>query len=248
MIHVNEAEYLQQITITLPDIPSIEEKKMNYYNQKTRITASVIGVLLAMGGFFNHGIFEILQGNTPTGGMFIEAISPEHRFWIHGTEGALTVIPSFLISGILVVLVSLIISVWSVKFIHLKYGASVFLLLMILLTLVGGGIGHIVLFLPAWAFTTRIRRPLSWWKKILSLKIRKALSIIRLPLLVMTSLSWFIVMELGIFGFVPGLTDPDTILNICLGFVLFTVFLASLTFICSFAQDIEERKTESGQD
>jgi hypothetical protein len=49
------------------------------------------------------------------------------------------------------------------------------------------------------------------------------------------------VMELGIFGLFPGQNDPDTILNICLGFLFLTVLLANITFISGFARDIEER-------
>jgi hypothetical protein len=221
---------------------------MSSYNQKTKITASTVGILLAMSGVINHGIFEILQGNTPTNNLFIEAIGESHRFWIHGTEGAITLIPNFLITGIFVLLVCLVIIVWSVKFIQLKYGATIFLFLMILLTLVGGGIGHVVIFIPTWAYATRINKPLNWWQKILLTKSRKIFSRMWIPLLVMTCLSWFIVMELGIFGFFPGQTNPDTILNICFGFVLSTVFLTNLSFICGFARDIEERKIESTQD
>ena len=213
---------------------------MNYYNHKTRIIASTIGVLLGLAGFINHGLFEILQGNTSTNGFMIEAIGASHRFWIYGTEGAFTLIPNFLVTGICVLLVSLAIIIWSLKFIQIKHGATVFLFLLILLTLVGGGIGHIVLFLPAWAYATRINKPLNWWGKILPIK--KVLGKMWMPMLIATSLSWFIVMELGIFGFFPGQTNPDIILNICFGFVLLTVFLANLTFICGFAQDIEERK------
>ena len=72
---------------------------MNYYNQKTRITASTIGVLLGIAGLLNHGIFEVLQGNTPTNGFFIEAIGKANRFWVHGTEGAFTIIPNFLVAS-----------------------------------------------------------------------------------------------------------------------------------------------------
>ena len=217
---------------------------MNYYNQKTRITASVIGVLLGAAGMLNHGIFEVLQGNAPTKGFFIEAIGEANRFWIHGTEGAVTLIPNFLITGICVMLVSLALILWSVKFIHLKHGATVFLLLLILLTLVGGGIGHIILFLPTWAHATRINRSLEWWKKILPERLRIALSNLWIYALVATCISWLVVMELGIFGYFPGQSDPDSILNIVFVFLFATVLLANLTFICGFARDIEERKLE----
>jgi hypothetical protein len=214
---------------------------MEYYNHKTRITASVIGTLLGLGGIINHGIFEILQGNTPTNGFFIEAIGVAHRFWIYGTEGALTLIPNFLITGICVILVALILITWSIKYIHSKYGASVFLLLLLLMTFFGGGIGHIILFLPTWAYATRIKKPLDWWKRVLSPQVRKVLAKFWIYGLVATSVSWLVVMELGIFGYFPGQKNPDAILNIVFIFLFSAVILANLTFICAFAMDIEER-------
>jgi hypothetical protein len=47
---------------------------MIIYNKKTRITASVIGVLPGMAGIFDHGIFAILHGNSSIDSYFIEAI------------------------------------------------------------------------------------------------------------------------------------------------------------------------------
>ena len=80
---------------------------MRSYNSRVRITASVIGVLLGLSGMLNHGIFEILQGNTPTNGYFIEAIGEAQRYWVHGTEAAITLVPNFLATGILAVLAGL---------------------------------------------------------------------------------------------------------------------------------------------
>ena len=93
---------------------------MTRINKKTKITASTIGILLGMAGIINHGIFEILQGNTSTNGFFIEAIGEANRFWIHGTEAAFTVIHNFLITGIFVILLGLAIIFWSIKYIHVK--------------------------------------------------------------------------------------------------------------------------------
>ena len=119
---------------------------MIYDNQNTRLTASTFGILLGISGIINHGIFEILQGNTSTNGFFIEAIGEAHRFWIHGTEAAFTIIPNFLITGICVILVASTTILWSVKYIQVNHGATVFLLLLILLTLVGPcRIGKIIL-------------------------------------------------------------------------------------------------------
>jgi len=212
-------------------------------NKRTRITASTLGVLLGMAGIFNHGIFEILQGNTSTNGFFIEAIGEANRFWTHGTEAAFTVIHNFLITGIFVVLLGLAVIVWSLKYIQVKHGTTVFLLLLILLTLVGGGIGYIIVFVPTWAFATRMNKSLDWWGKILSPRVRRHLSARWIYCLVSTSVAWLIVMELGIFGYFPGQENPDTILNIVFGFLFATSLMACITFICAFARDLETQKT-----
>lgn len=220
---------------------------MTYLNKKIKTTASAIGVLLGMAGIFNHGLFEILQGNVSTNGFYIEAIGENHRFWLHGTEGAFTLIHNFLITGISAVFVGLIIIYWSLKYIQIKHGATVFLGLLILLTLVGGGIGHIILFLPTWAFTTRINKSLDWWKKVLPIRLRKKLSTLWIYFLLATLASWLVVMELGIFGYVPGQDNPDSILNIVFMFIFSTVILACITFICAIAADINGQKHMIGK-
>ena len=214
---------------------------MNNCNPKTRITASVFGTLLAMSGFLNHGLFEVLQGNTPTKGCFIEAIGEAHRYWIHGNEAAFTVIPNFLMTGICVMGVSLAVIIWSIKYIQVKHGATIFLLLLILLTLVGGGIGYLILVLPTWAYATRINKPLDGWEKRLPERFRKTLSGLWIYSLVATSVAWLMVMQMGIFGYFPGQRDPDAVLNIVFAFLLTAAVLVNVTFICGFARDIEEQ-------
>ena len=214
---------------------------MNFYNRKTRITASAIGVLLGLAGIFNHGLFEILQGNIATNGFYIEAIGENQRFWLHGTEGAFTLIHNFLLTGISAVFIGMSIVFWSINYLHVRYGATVFLVLLILLTLVGGGIGHIIFFVPTWAFATRINKSLNWWKRILRLQLRKKLAAMWPYFLGATLISWLIVMELGIFGYFPGQSNPDKILDIVFVFLFSSVILACITFVCAIAGDIDER-------
>lgn len=214
---------------------------MTFYNKRTRITTSAIGVLLGLAGILNHGIFEVLQGNNPTDGYYIEAIGEAHRFWIHGTEGAFTIIHNYLITGIGVILAGVAIVVWASKYIQVKGGTTVFLLLLMLMTLVGGGIGHILLFLPTWAFSTRIHKSLGWWERRLSAPLRKKLAALWKYSLAATMMSWLILMELGIFGYFPGQTDPDIVLNIVFIFLFSSAILACLTFVCGFAGDIQDR-------
>ena len=53
-----------------------------------------LGTIFGISGM-SHGLFEILQGNVPTGGLFISAIGEAHKMWPHGNELAFTLIPNF---------------------------------------------------------------------------------------------------------------------------------------------------------
>ncbi|QGY42850.1 hypothetical protein GM418_04025 [Maribellus comscasis] len=211
---------------------------MTYFNKKTRITASAMGVLLGLAGIVNHGVFEILQGFTPTNGFYIEAIGEAHRFWLYGTEGAFTIIHNFLITGIFAVLAGLAIIVWSLKYIHTKHGTTIFLLLTVLLILVGGGIGFIIVFIPTWAFASQINKALGWWKKIFPFGLRKILSSFWIFSLAAAMISWLIVMELGIFGYIPGQNNPDIILDTVFILLFSSAFLTCISFICAYSGDI----------
>ena len=107
---------------------------------------STLGVLIAVGGM-DHGLFEVLPGNKPTGRLIVHAIGEQNRMWAYGTEDAFTLIPNFLITGVAAIVVSVLILVWSVVFVQKKNGSLVFLLLSILLFLVGGGVAQVVFFL-----------------------------------------------------------------------------------------------------
>ncbi len=137
-------------------------------NRATRINVVVIGIIFAIGGM-SHGFFETLQGNTPTNGLIINAIGAGNS-WTRLTEGgepAFTIIPNFLLTGILAMLVGVAIMIWSVGFVHKPHGPLVFLLLFVLLFLVGGGIGQVAFFIPAWLVATRIHKPLRWWQNLM---------------------------------------------------------------------------------
>ncbi len=100
---------------------------MASHNKRTKITASVIGVLLGMAGIINHGVFEILQGKRSTNGFFIDAIGEANRYWIHGTEAAFTIIPNYLLTGISVILVGLAVVFWSLNYACKTWGNCSFI-------------------------------------------------------------------------------------------------------------------------
>jgi hypothetical protein len=97
-------------------------------NTATRSIVAVIGVILAIAGI-SHGFFEILQGNTATDGLIIQAIGDAQQRWQYGTEEAFTIVPNFLATGVLAIAASLAIAIWSVGFLHTQRGATIFGLL-----------------------------------------------------------------------------------------------------------------------
>ncbi len=209
----------------------------------TRVTTTTVGVLLGLSGV-NHGFFEFLQGNTPTDGLVIQAIGEAQRFWVEGTEEAFTIIPNFLIAGILSMIVGLAIVIWSLWFIQSKHGSTVFLGLFILLFLVGGGIGQIAFFIPAWAFSTRMDKPLTWWKKVIHRSIWPLLSILWVITLLLASMAILMGIEIAIFGKVPGITDVEQIQNTALKVVLSSVILYIVSFIAGFGHDLRRMDQE----
>jgi hypothetical protein len=203
----------------------------------TRVIATTTGVIFGLSGF-NHGLFEFLQGNIPTGGLFIHAIGEAQRFWVLGTEDAFTILPNFLISGLLSMILGLTIVIWSLFFIHTRRGPTVYLGLFILLFLSGGGIGQLAFFIPAWAFATRIDKPLTWWRKVLPRSAWPFLSKLWIVTLIMSTIAILIGLEMAIFGYFPGLTEPENIQNVALSFVLASAILNIITFIAGFGHDL----------
>ncbi len=96
----------------------------------------------------------------------MHAIGEQNRMWAYGPEDAFTLIPNFLITGVAAIVVSVLVMVRSVGFVHKKNGSLVFLLLSILLSLVGGGVAQIVFFTLAGAVSTRINKPVTWLRGV----------------------------------------------------------------------------------
>ena len=98
------------------------------HNTATRAVASTLGILLGLSSI-NHGLLETLQGNHPTSGSFVKALGPGHSWtvWAHGSEPAFTLIHNFLLTGVLATIAGLLLIIWSLRFIHRRHGATIFL-------------------------------------------------------------------------------------------------------------------------
>jgi hypothetical protein len=121
----------------------------------TRAAASAIGVVAGLVGLY-HGYNETLQGNSTPSGILINAVGPPCQ----GSScfPAMTVIPNFFVSGILVIILALVVLAWAAVFVQRRNGGLVLILLSIILLLVGGGFLPPALGIIAGAIGTRIKR------------------------------------------------------------------------------------------
>ncbi|MCC6146472.1 MAG: hypothetical protein IT308_02775 [Anaerolineaceae bacterium] len=206
-------------------------------NRATRINVALLGVIFGISGI-NHGLFETLQGNIPTGGRFISAIGETQKMWPHGNEPAFTLIPNFLITGIAAMLVGLTVIIWSCGYVHKKKGPIILLLLFILLLLVGGGMAQVLFFPWIYIVSRQINKPLVFWERFFDGK--QALPGKLWPwFLGLGTVLLLIVLAIATTGFLPGVNNPEIVITIMLGCLAAEVILLPLTFIFGFAHDIK---------
>lgn len=174
----------------------------------------------------------------------IDAIGPLQRLWEHAAETALTIVPSFLVTGILAIIVGLLLVIWAAVFVDTRFGPAVLLLLSVILFLVGGGFAPILLSVLAFAAATRIGKPLGWWRSHLPPGMRRFLARLWPWVLVAAVLSFVMAVEIAIFGY-PLLwffgADTTYAVQWDLGYAMLAFTLLSLPV--AFAYDIQ-RKVE----
>jgi len=204
-----------------------------------RATASVFGVYAGLLGV-EHGFFETLQGNVVPKGIKILAVAPPGLPFPFGHEPAMTLIPNFLITGIVAMIFGLLIMIWAALFVQKRPGAVVLLLLSIILLLVGGGFGPITLLITASIAAAGIDKPLFWWRSHLPANARRLLANLW-PSSLFAALLW-VPFELAL-GYIFGLkNDPKPSLesmNLLLNYPLLAFFI--LTLVTGFAHEVHRQ-------
>jgi hypothetical protein len=219
----------------------MENEAVKIYNRATRVVASILGALVGLAGI-DHGIFEILQGHIAPSSLLIAAIGPAQRFWSYGEETALTIIPSFLLSGILAVILGILVIVWATGFIDRKHGAGILMLLSIALFLVGGGFAPIFMAVIASLTATRINKPLKFWRKVLPGGVRAFLGKIWLVVLVAFLLIFVFSVVTAIFGWpLTVFFDDETAFEHLNSISLVIVGMMLLSSLTGVAHDIQEQ-------
>ena len=193
----------------------------------TRLWLIVFGILDGSAGAV-HGFYETLRGYTTTGRFYLENF------------GAFSVIPNYLITGMIVILVALSITLWTIVFIHKKNGPIVLLVLTILLFFVGGGVAQFFFGLIAWVVSTRINSPLTWWKKVLSKATRDLLAKRWLIFFVTGYFLLAFAIEIWLVLLPPGTNHNNvpTINYLCWSLLSVGLLFQLPTIIAGFARDI----------
>lgn len=122
---------------------------------KTRLTASILGIFAGLGGGVFHGIGEILQGNVAPDGIYIQAYPAMQAT---AGEPAITLVPNFLYTGILAIIMGILVTIWAGAFVGRKNGGWVLILLTIVMLLVGGGIVPVIIGVVGGIIGTRINK------------------------------------------------------------------------------------------
>lgn len=213
----------------------------DYTNRATIQITSILGVDLALSSFL-HGLFEVLQGSKATGGMIIQAIGDHQRFWVHGTEEAFTVIPNFMITGLVAMFLSIAAATWAVKFGEHQHGSVVFLILFIALTVFGGGIAHVAFYLPIWAYSTRSHKRLKLWRKVFANRIGVTAGKFWRVSVAVAVAAFITALAISVFGFIPGVEGPDTKLYICWSILGVSFIMIHISYLSGFASDVYERR------
>jgi hypothetical protein len=197
-------------------------------NKATRTLCSTFGVIVGLIGIV-YGVFEILQGNAPSGSFIIDAVGNSKPLWPGGALTAVTVISSMLVTGIVAIFASLLVIVWAIWFIPLKYGGFVFMLLAIEQLLVGGGIGQIILAFLIWLLATRINAPLTWWRTRPSAQLKRILAGLWPAAFTLSAalygLHIVILLIIGLFGSFLGATDLN--LGLIAGYAAIVPFIVA---------------------
>jgi hypothetical protein len=201
-------------------------------------TALVFGILAGLGGL-THGIGEVLQGNVRPDGIIINSWTQGPIATNMGGEPGMTIIPNLLVTGILTLVVSLALGLWSVAFVQRKNGGQILSLLSVLMLLVGGGFGPPIIGILAGVAGTGIGRPSTWWRKPLSGSAWRLLATLWPWLFAIAVVNGlFLVIGSVILVYFFDLNNPDLFTNS----FFFSILSLSLTIFAGRAYDTQELK------
>ena len=215
-------------------------------NRATHVIAATLGLLVGVGSL-EHGLLECMQGPAPTPGLLVNALGRGYPWttWKDGGEGALTILPTFLSSGIAASLLGVLMIALALRGLRSKHGPILFLGLGVMSTLTGGGVAQVALILLTWSVARQIHSPLTIWSRVSRSGFPEALMRIW-PYTLFLSVALFLTaLEIAIFGYVPGVTDPVKRLHTCWTALAAALAMYVISVCSAFAHDCRESELRS---
>jgi len=199
------------------------------------LVARIFGVLSGIGGL-THGIGEVLQGNRVPDGIIINSWAQGPIATNMGGEPGMTIVPNLLITGVLNIVVSVSLIVWSAAFVQRKRGGLIQLLLAIGTLLFGGGFGPPIIGTLASVAGMGIHAPYTWWRAHFPTGLRRFLAWLWPWIFGVTVINGvFLVIGSLILVYGFGLNNPD----LFVGSFFFSVVSLLLTLFTGVAYDLE---------
>ncbi len=103
------------------------------------IMLSTFGAVMGLAGI-EHGVGEVLQGNTAPAGVMFPSWPDVAFFRSVNGEPAVSLVPNLFVTGILAIFLSVIFGVWSVGFIKTRRSGRILIGLSIAMLLTGAGV------------------------------------------------------------------------------------------------------------
>jgi len=209
-------------------------------NKATTKLFLTLGILAGIMGI-EHGIGEVLEGNRPPDGIFILSWPDSAFFEIMAGEPAMTMIPNYLLTGLLAILFSgLFLTVLARLSLNRRTIPLLFALLILML-LAGGGFGPPILGMIAVLIALKRDSPLKLWSKLPS-TLHRVLSRVWPWSFGLCLLGWLMLFPGA--ALIAFFTGVDHALFMLIPILVAFTFIP-ITLLLGFSRDILERKTET---
>ncbi|MBN2413472.1 hypothetical protein JXQ31_17470 [candidate division KSB1 bacterium] len=205
-------------------------------NRAIRTFFLTLGILAGVMGI-EHGIGEVLEGYRPTEGLLIRSWPDSPFFEIMAGEPAMTIIPYYLLSGLLSILFSCVFLVVLVKSNHDRKAIIFLLALLVAMLLTGAGFGPPVLGLIAVSIASKKNSSLGTWSR-LPVRHHQVLSALWPWSLAICLIAWLMIFPgAPLVALYTGSDDPLLmIIPILVGFATIPT-----TLLFGFSRDITAR-------
>lgn len=208
-------------------------------NKATTTLFLTLGVLAGIMGI-EHGIGEALEGYKPTDGVFILSWPDSAFFEIMAGEPAMTIIPNYLVTGLLAIFFSGVFLIVLVKSDLDGKAIIILFALLALMLLTGAGFGPPILGVIAVLIALKRNSPLKTWSKLPS-KFNRVLGMLWPWSFGLCLIGWLMIFPGA--ALIVFFTGVDSALLMIAPILVAFAFIP-ITLLLGFSRDILKRKSE----